>query len=145
MVFFEDIEVGSTRSTGEIELTEEAIMHFAQQWDPQPFHVDLEAATQSPFGGLTAAGCHVFCVATRLANQLKPLAVIAGLKQELEFPQPARPGDRLSLTSECIAKRISESKPDRGIVTFQAEITNQEGVPVLRMKSILMLARRPAG
>ena len=74
----------------------------------------------------------------------KPLALIAGLKQELEFPQPARPGDRLSLTSECVAKRVSESKPERGIVTFQAEITNQKGVPVLRMKSVLLLARRPA-
>jgi acyl dehydratase len=135
--------VGLTRTTGEIELTADDIMRIARQWDPQPFHVDAEAAKRSPLGGLTAAGCDVFCVATRLANQLKPLAVIAGLKQELEFPQPARPGDRLSLTSEWVAKRASESKPDRGIVIFQAEVRNQRGVTVLRMNSTLMLARRP--
>ena len=143
MFYFEDIELGSTRTAGEIQLQEEQMIDFAREWDPLPFHTDPQAAARSPFGGLTASGCHIVCVATRLTHLLKPLAVVAGLKQEFEFPNPARPGDRLSLTSECVAKRASKSKPDRGIVTFQCQITNQEGVAVLLMRSTLMLLRRP--
>jgi acyl dehydratase len=143
MLYFEDIAVGSTRNSGAIELTEAQIIDFARHWDPLPFHTDPNAARQSPLGGLVAAGCHVFCVATWLAHQFKPLALIAGLKQELEFPNPARPGDRLSMTSECVAKRISNSRPDRGILTFQCLVTTQAGTPVLRMTSTLMVARRP--
>lgn len=142
LVFFEDLEVGQTRTTGEVEVSAEEIVEFARHWDPQPFHVDPEAARRSPVGGLSAAGCHVFCIASLLANQLKPLAVIAGLKQELEYPAPVRPGDRLALKSRCVDKRESRSKPDRGVVNFEAEIFNQEGSTVLRMRSTLLLARR---
>lgn len=143
-VYFEELEVGSRRSTGAVELTREEIIDFAREWDPLPIHVDPEAAASSQFGSLTACGSHVFCVATKLANQLKPLAVIAGLKQELEFTAVVRPGDRLSLHSECVDKRVSRSKPDRGIVTFLAEIANQDGTVVLRMRSTLLLKRRPS-
>lgn len=145
MLYFDDITVGSTAQTGEIEVTEGEIVRFAREWDPQPYHVDREAAARSPLGGLTAAGCHVFCLGMRLANQLKPFAVIAGLEQKLSFPNPVRPGDRLSLHSTCVDKRPSKSKPDRGIVTYDAEVRNQGGAVVLRMTSTLLLARKPDG
>lgn len=143
--YFEDIELGSSRTSGEMFLAEEDVIRFAREWDPQPFHVDVEAARRSQFGGLTACGVHVFCIASRLTHDFKPLALIAGLKQEVEFPNPARPGDRLKLTGRCVGKRPSESKPDRGILTFESEVTNQNGVLVLRMTSTLLVRRRAGG
>ena len=143
MVYFDDIEVGFTKCRGEVELTESEMVEFASYWDPQPFHVDAKAA--EPLGGLSAAGCHLFCIASLLAQEFEPFAVIAGLGWELQFPNPARVGDRLKLSSRCADKRVSKSKPDRGIMTFDMEMTNQEDTPVMLMRSKLMVARRPSG
>lgn len=98
MLYFEDVEVGSARTSGEFELTEQGVVEFARAWDPQPFHVDPEAARRSPFGGLTASACHIFSVAGKLLSEMEPLAVIAAARHELDLLKPARPGDRLSLT-----------------------------------------------
>jgi acyl dehydratase len=81
-------------------------------------------------------------VAARLTHKLKRVALIAGLGQELRFPNPARPRDRLTLNTECVDKRESRSKADRGIVVYEHRLTNQDGVVVLEMKSTILVAKR---
>jgi acyl dehydratase len=142
MLYFEDVEVGSARTSGEFELTEAGVVDFARAWDPQPFHVDPEAARRSPFGGLTASACHVFAVAARLLSEMEPLAVIAAARHELDLLRPARPGDRLAMTVTCIDKRESRSKPDRGTVRLAAELVTPDGAVTARLTSTILLARR---
>ncbi len=144
MLYFEDLEVGSARTSGGFALTEEDVVEFARVWDPQPFHVDPEAARESPFGGLTASTCHIFCVAAKLLSQMEPLAVIAAARHELDLLRPARPGDRLSMTVACAEKRPSTKKPDRGTVRLESELKTTDGSVTARLVSTTVLARRPA-
>ncbi len=144
MRYFEDIEIGSAQTAGTHELHDEDIIAFARQWDPQPWHVDPQAAERSPMKGLTASSVHSYAVAALLLNQMEPTAGIASIKHELELPNPARPGDRLTLTMTCIDKRASESKPDRGLVTFDGVLANQHGTVVLKLRSLMMVKTRSA-
>ncbi len=143
MLYFEDFQVGHSRSAGAHELTEADIIAFARQWDPQPWHVDPDAAART-HGGLTASSCHTYSIAALLLSRMEPAAGIASLKHEMELPNPARPGDRLTLTMTCVEKRASETKPDRGLMTFEGLLANQDGVPVLRLRSLMMVRTRPA-
>jgi acyl dehydratase len=145
MLYFEDLDVGSSRTSGAFELTEQDVVEFARVWDPQPFHVDPDAARRSQFGGLTASACHVFCVAARLLSELEPLAVVAAARHELDLLRPARPGDRISMTMTCAEKRESRSKPDRGTVQFASELTTPDGQVTARLLSTIVIARRPEG
>ena len=145
MRYFEDIEIGSAQTAGTHELHDEDIIAFARQWDPQPWHVDPLAAGRSPMKGLTASSVHSYAVAALLLNRMEPTAGIASIKHELELPNPARPGDRLTLTMTCIEKRASESKPDRGLVTFDGVLANQHGTVVLKLRSLMMVKTRPTG
>ena len=142
MLYFEDVEVGSARTSGKFELTEDEVIQFARVWDPQPFHVDPGAARASPFGGLTASTCHVFCVASKLLSEMEPLAVIAAARHELDLLRPARPGDRLSLTVACAEKRPSKTKPDRGTVRLESELRTDDQQVTARLTSTIVLARR---
>ncbi len=143
MLYFEDFEVGQSRSAGVHELTEADIIAFARQWDPQPWHVDPDAAARS-HGGLTASSCHTYSIAALLLSRMEPAAGIASLKHEIELPNPARPGDRLTLTMTCVEKRPSGTKPDRGLMTFEGVLANQDGVPVLRLRSLMMIRMKSA-
>jgi acyl dehydratase len=144
--YFEDYEIGEQNATGDHLVTAEEIIDFAGRWDPQPFHTDERKAEQSVFRGLTASGAHTFAISVLLRHQFTPKpAVIAGLGyDELRFPNPVRPGDRLFFRSECVEKRESRSKSDRGVIVFRAEVLNQDSQPVATMKSTVMVARRPA-
>jgi acyl dehydratase len=145
MLFYEDIRVGSVRSVGEIEMREAEIIAFARQWDPQPWHVDRDAAARSPMRGITASSAHTYAVAAKLLNRLEPPAAgIASLRHEIELPAPVRPGDRLTLTMTCVRKRRSRSKPDRGLVTFDFALANQAGLIVLKMRSLMLVKTRTA-
>ena len=145
MLYFEDFPIGQARSAGAHELTAADIVAFARQWDPQPWHIDPEAAADSPMQGLTASSCHTYSIAALLLSRMEPAAGIASLRHEIELPNPARPGDRLTLTMTCVEKRASASKPDRGLITFDGVLANQNGIPVLRMRSLMMVKTRPAG
>ncbi len=144
--YFEDYDIGKQMTTGEHLVTSEEILDFAKRWDPQPFHTDERKAEQSVFQGLTASGAHTFAISVLLRHQFEPKpAVLAGLGyDELRFPNPVRPGDRLSFRSECLEKRESRSKSDRGVIVFRGQVLNQDGQPVATMKSTIMVARRPA-
>lgn len=143
MLYFEDFTIGAARSAGPHELATADMIAYARQWDPQPWHVDPEAAERT-HGGLTASSGHTYSIAALLLSRMEPAAGIASLRHEIELPNPARPGDRLTLTMTCVEKRPSESKPDRGLVTFEGTLANQDGLAVLKLRSLMMLRRRPA-
>ena len=142
MRHFEDIEVGWSQTMAEHALEADAIIAFAREWDPQPWHVDPEAAERSPMRGLTASSAHSYAIAAKLLSKMEPVAGIASLKHEMELPNPARPGDRLALTMTCVDKRASQSKPDRGLLTFEGVLANQRGEAVLRLRSLMMVKTR---
>ena len=144
MLYFEDFEIGRSRSAGGHVLVADDIIAFARQWDPQPWHVDPEAAVRTPMRGLTASSAHTYSIAALLLSRMEPVAGIASLKHEIELPNAARPGDQLTLTMTCVEKRPSESKPDRGLVTFDGALANQHGLPVLKLRSLMLVWRRPA-
>jgi acyl dehydratase len=143
MRHFADIEIGSSQTAGVHEMRPEDMIAFARQWDPQPWHVDVEAAERSPMKGLTASSVHSFAVAALLLNRMEPVAGIASIKHEIELPNPARPGDQLTLTVTYVDKRLSESKPDRGLITFDGVLANQHGTVVLKLRSLAMVKTRP--
>jgi acyl dehydratase len=142
-IFFDDFDVGQTTTVGHYLITEDEIIEFASKWDPEPFHVDAEAASASVFGGLTACGTHIIAIRNWLIHRLPNKAhVLAGLGiDELRFSAPVRPGDQLSLTNECVETRPSSSKPDRGIVRSRLTVTNQDGVAVLTTLEAILVAR----
>ena len=142
--YFEDATPGYSTSAKAYELTEAAIIAFAKDWDPMPFHVDPEKALNSPFKGLTASGAHLYAIFVKLAHkQPRKMAVLAALGIEnLQFKQAARPGDRLVLKGTCIAQRASSSKPDRGICTFEFKLVNQSNETILSLTQPLLLSKR---
>ncbi len=146
-IYFEDFVPGRVFELGSIDVSEDEIIEFATRYDPQPFHVDPEAAERSPFGGLIASGWHTCALYMRLlfdgilhdsASQGSP-----GM-DELRWLAPVRPGDRLSATSIVEEATPSATKPNRGTVILRSEMTNQDGVVVLRMRGRGMYGRRPA-
>ena len=141
---FEDFHVGQTTTVGDYRVTKEEIIEFARKWDPQPFHVDEEAARESVFGGLIACGCHLVSISILLENETgtKP-NLVAGLGwDKLRFLRPVMPGDRLSLTTECLETRESKSRTDQGIVRNLVTLTNQRGEPVLSYQDTIIVTKR---
>lgn len=143
MRYFEDLQMGVPERFGPYELLEEEIISFARKWDPQPFHIDPEAAVHTPMKGLTASSAHTYSIIGLLNSHKKPIAAIANLKYEVEIPEAARPGDLLSLTLSYLDMRLSRSKPDRGLVTARYVLTNQAGQVVMQVQSLILVHCRP--
>lgn len=146
ILYFEDFQLGTTRAFGGYEVSRDEIVEFARRWDPQPFHVDEDMARASVFGGLTASACHTFAIASVLtARHPDKIATVAALgMEEMRFPNPVRPGDRLGFAAECVERRESRKHPELGIVTMRSTMSNQDGQPVMTMKTVFMVAKRPA-
>lgn len=144
MRHFEDFRPGEETTVGDYLVTEDELIDFAKKWDPQPFHVDKEAAGESVFGGLIACGCHVVSISILLQNEVGTRPnIIAGLGwDQLRFPKPVRPGDRLSLTVVCLEKRELRSRSEQGIVRNLVTVTNQQGEPVLTYQDTIIVAKR---
>ena len=145
-LYFEDYPVGFEMKGGSYLVTEEEILEFGRRFDAQPIHNDKEAAARSHFGGLVAPGCLTFCIRTALGNQLpfRP-ALVAGLGVEkMDLSKPVRPGDVLSLRMLVTDRRVSSSRPDRGIITMEHAVLNQKGEAVLSMTSRMMVEVRDA-
>ncbi len=145
--FLEDFQVGDVREFGGRTVTREEIVEFARQFDPQPFHVDEEAARRSPFGGIIASGWHTAGLAMRMIVDefLGPESGSLGSPgaDELRWVKPVRPGDTLRMRVEVLEVAPSRSKPDRGVVRFGYRVLNQTGEPVMTMVGIGFFARRP--
>jgi acyl dehydratase len=145
-LYLEDLSPGDRFTSGEHALDEAQIIEFAQRFDPQPFHLDPQAAKGTLFQGLAASGWHTAAVTMRLlVTSGIPLADgIIGSGGELQWPQPTRPGDVLHVESEVLEITPSRSKPDRAMVLMRCETKNQRGEVLQRFSPRMVVFRRPA-
>ncbi|HEX2531945.1 MAG TPA: MaoC family dehydratase [Burkholderiaceae bacterium] len=144
--YFEDFEVGRTIDVGSRIVTEDEIIAFAEQFDPQPFHVDPDAAGQSIYGGIIASGWHTCGMMMRLIVDgfLRESSSMGSPGvDEIRWIKPVRGGDTLAVSITALESRPSGSKPDRGVVTTLWEAKNQHGETVATIKGRAMFGRRP--
>jgi acyl dehydratase len=133
MMYLEDFEVGQKHVSGTLRVDAAAIKAFAAQFDPQPFHLDEEAARGSFFGGLAASGWHTAALSMKLLVEsgFHPAGGIIGTRaEELRWPRPVRPGDELHVEGEVLEVRPSASRPGQGFVKSRVTTLNQNGEPV---------------
>jgi acyl dehydratase len=145
--YFEDFTAGQTIELGSWTITRDEILAFARQFDPQPFHLDDEAAKKTIYGGLIASGWHTGSLMMRLLyDGLVKDTVSLGSPgvDELRWVKPVRPGDTLSARLTVLECVPSRSKPDRGIVRSLVELRNQHGEVVVTSKGLSLFGRRPA-
>lgn len=141
--YLDDIPVNEPWASPEYVVTEEELVAFARKWDPLPMHTDREAARQSPHGGLIAPALYVLGVATSAPNPIRERAsFIGGGEWKARFLRPVRPGDRLVCTTECIGKRRSRTKADRGIVRIMVTMHNQSMEKVLEYEASVVVATK---
>ena len=148
MLYWEDMEVGSSREFGHYEVTREEVLEFAHKYDPQPFHISDEAAAKTHFGRIAASGWHTGAMSMRVlvdALSKEPQASLGSPGvDELRWLKPVYPGDRLTVSGTIIDKTPSRSKPELGTIRTQTIVTNQHGVDVMRYISIVLMQRRPS-
>ena len=144
LLYFEDIQPGQAVVSPVFKVDREEMVAFARVWDPLPFHVD-EAAGRETHGSLIAPGLFVLGVKLRLIHQSPHLAVLASMGyDEVRFHEPVRPGDELTLRREWLSGRLSQSRPDRGIIKARYLLNNQEGRTVMSHLDTLLVRRRPS-
>jgi acyl dehydratase len=145
--WFEDYVVGTTAEHGTVRVDEAELVDFAQRYDPQPIHVDRDAAAAGPYGGLIASGWHTCALMMRLfaREYLSPASSLGSPGvDELRWIRPARPGDELTLRTTVEEARLSRSKPDRGLVRTRVELVNGAGDAVLSLTAMNLILTRPA-
>lgn len=149
MHYFEDFSVGQIFNTGRLKVDSDQIKTFAQQFDPQPFHLDEEAAKNSVFRGLAASGWHTAALTMRLmtGGEFKPAGGIIGVGfDELSWSRPVRPGDELYAKSEILEVRPSKSRNDRGLIRVRTTTYNQNDEAVQSfVGNLIVPRRRPLG
>ena len=145
-IHFEDLKVGARFGSKPYEVTEDAIIRFAQEFDVQAFHLDAAAAEKSVFGGLAASGWHTAAIAMRLFTTTMRFdgGAIGLAVDELRWPVAVRPNDSLQLETEILEMRPSRSRPRYGIVQIRNEMRNQKGETVLSYIANALVQRRPA-
>ncbi|MCH9674563.1 MAG: MaoC family dehydratase [Gammaproteobacteria bacterium] len=145
--WYEDFEVGASILTPAHTFCEAEITQFAGKFDPQPFHLDAQAAKASFYGGLIASGWHVGALVFSLFMQTKPFAVNASLGspgvEQLRWWLPVRPGDVIQAEVTVRTKRITRSNPDRGLIMLDWDVTNQHRERVMTFASAQLVALRP--
>lgn len=146
--WWEDFPVGSVREFGAATLTREAVIAFARDFDPQPFHLDDAAAEASLFGRLSASGWHTCALAMRMmcdAYLLESSSLGSPGVDHLRWLKPVFPGDTLRMRMEVLEARPMNSRPDVGLLRTRWEVINQGGDLVLTMEGWGMFRRRDAG
>ncbi|WP_017524447.1 MaoC family dehydratase [Pusillimonas noertemannii] len=142
-LFLEDLAVGAEYRSAEYQLETQDIVDFARRFDPQPFHLDEEAAKNSLFQGLAASGWHTAAITMKLLVDSLPLGSgIIGAGGAIDWPRPTRPGDTLHVVSKIVDIVPSRSKPDRGIVTAECRTINQHGETCQNLVPRLVVLRR---
>jgi len=145
--YLEDFAPGDEIVSAGRTITEEAIINFAAQYDPQSFHIDVDAATKSSYGGLIASGFQTLAIGFRL---FLDTGTIAGTSigspgmDEVRWTRPVRPGDTLHTVVQILETRASASKPDRGIVRMAVRVLNQKCEDVLTLSTSVFILKRPA-
>jgi acyl dehydratase len=146
--YFEDFSAGQIfKPSGRVRVDKDAIIAFASQYDPQPFHLDEEAARQSIFGRLVASGWHTAALTMSLIarSEYRPAGGTIGLGFEgMRWPAPVLPGDELRIETEVLETRPSQSRPDRGLLKFRTRTLNQRDQVVQELISNIMVPRRAA-
>jgi acyl dehydratase len=143
--YFEDYAPGAVYEYGHLTVTEDDIIGFAEQFDPQPIHTSREFAEAGPFAGLIASGWHSAGLLMRLFadHYLSRVASLASPGvDELRWAAPLRPGDSVRLRTTITQTRPSRSKPDRGLVHTQAELLNQNDQCPISLQAMNILRRR---
>jgi acyl dehydratase len=145
MRYYEDFDVGVTWFCPDTyEVTEDEILEMGRRWDPQPFHTDPVAAAASPFGGLVASTVHLFGIGNKLGMEADPVAAISNLgMSNVVNHAPARPGDVMTFELTPLEKRLSNSRPGVGIVSFRGMLRNQRGEEVFSTENAALIACRP--
>ncbi|HYB43645.1 MAG TPA: MaoC family dehydratase [Candidatus Methylomirabilis sp.] len=146
LVYFEDVAVGEVHRFGRYPVTAEEVVEYARQFDPQPFHVDDEAARQSMFGGLIASGWHTGAMFIHmLCEHAIPGAATTGALgfDDLRWLKPVRPGDVLGVETTIREKVASRSRRDIGVVKVDSRVLNQNDEAVMTLTSLVLYRRRP--
>ena len=142
--YLDELFVGQRFNSDTHLIDEEQIKTFAKQFDPQPFHLDAEAAKGTLFGALVASGWHTAAITMRLLVGSMPIAGgVIGAGAEVSWPKPTRPGAVLRVESEIVELRPSRSRPDRGLAIIRSETRNQLGEIVQVLAAKLVVPRRP--
>ncbi|MBB3032951.1 MaoC family dehydratase [Alteriqipengyuania lutimaris] len=146
MRYFEDLEVGTKQAFGHYEVTREEVIEFASKYDPQPFHLDDDAAAKTHFGRIAASGWHTCAMTMSMFVEQFRKEQSASLGSpgidELRWLKPVHPGDTLRVEAELIEKRQSRTKPHMGFTKSRQTVFNQHGEPVLTMISNGIMAVR---
>ncbi len=146
--FFEDFTAGEVQKpSGRVRVEKHDIIAFAKQFDPQPFHLSDEGGRKSIFGRLVASGWHTAALTMRLVagSEYRAVEGTIGLGMDsLNWPIPVLPGDELHIESEVIEKRLSKSRPDRGLLKIRTLTFNQAGQVVQELVANALVPRRPA-
>ena len=147
MLYFEDLQEGAETDFGTYAVTREEVLEFARKYDPQPFHLSDEAAAKTHFGRLSASGWHTAAMTMAVIARKVVAEEQAGLGSpgidELRWLKPVYPGDTLHVRGRIVDRTPSRSKPDLGSFRTETTVTNQDGVPVMRFTSIVLIRRRP--
>lgn len=146
--YWEDFPVGETVEFGRKHVTKEEILEFASEFDPQPFHLDEEAAKQSILGGLCASGWHSCAMAMRMMCDgyiLESASLGAPGVDEVRWKKPVYVDDVLRLRRTCVERRTSKSRPEMGLTKFRTEVLNQKDEVVMTMEGWAMYGRRHPG
>jgi len=146
--YFEDFSTDWTAEYGPRRVTREEIVAFAAQFDPQPMHLEEEAARQTMLGGLAASGWHTCCIMMKMIADgllLDTASMGAPGIDEGKWLKPIRPGDTLTVHGSVTGVRASQSKPDRGFVTFLWEVFNDRGEKAMTLVCPQMVQRRHPG
>jgi acyl dehydratase len=145
--YLEDFAAGQVYRSNRMQVDKGQILAFASQFDPQPYHLDEEAARKSVFKGLAASGWHTAAVTMRLLveSEFQPADGILGVAlEELSWPRPVRPGDELRVESQVLEVRQSKLRDDRGVIRVRTTTFNQNDQPVQIFTGNLLVPRRPA-
>ena len=145
--YLEDFTVGQTFGSGRLRVDKEQIKAFAAEFDPQPFHLDEDAARDTIFGGLAASGWHTAALTMRLLveSEIEPAGGIVGAGfDEFRWPRPVRPGDELHIESEVLEVRASRSRPNQGLIKVRTTTLNQRDEAVQVQIANLIVPRRPS-
>lgn len=148
VLHFEDFVLGERVELGRVTVDEQEVIDFGKRYDPQPFHIDAEAAKQTLFGGLIASGWHTCAMGMRVlvdGSIGKAASLGSPGVDEIRWLKPVRPGDTLRFMRTVIEKKPSQSKPDRGAIYSLSEAFNQRDELVMTMKGWGLFKRRNVG
>lgn len=142
---FEDFTPGMTMTFGPRLVTRDEIIAFAQEFDPQPFHLDEDAANMSLLGGLAGSGWHVCCLMMRMIVDGfigNSTSMGAPGVEEVKWLRPLRPDRAITVRTTVLETRASQSKPDRGFVKLRCDVLDDAGDVIMRLTTPLMFGRR---